>query len=762
MFVTVSRPPVTLAGDADPVIQAMVNLLPDYSSGRRLHELYVNKLQSLLPGHYSQLFGTGPAFRTVFYPSWRIDPLWSLAGETGLDDRWWSDFSVVVLCQAIRELGSDIRGQMLTDKINADVTSYNATLRDRSARAYARVLGATFEPLVALVKQVDPATAKQRFHDSLLDNVLTRQLWYQAGVWTSPDWEMFNQYAKYIVLGASDAEVDALIDELAAAGLPIPSQVGTGGWRSYAEELRDKPAVDLDDIRAACAGPIAVRTILPSFGGGIPATMPNGNCYEFTASGMPGNPYRRPPGGCCFTGDTQVLDADGTGVRLAELGRGDTVLTRAGVATVAYLARPLRSGRPLFRVAGGGPVFTSTHPFLNAAATGAAAGPPALLAVDPAVLAADVPTLSEDGIGRLEEGSMLYSRVPGRHQPTVPVTITGVEPGAETGDEGLYDLRLELGPGRRQEFWAGDGQRFYLVSPESPVLDRAGPAAATVVALMEGLLAADGPEGSGWPGWIVPVVNRFGPGVFLQSLMEALATTPSYGAPQPDEPTDERIDRLYQAMSTSTAETGAVVASLFDGLLAAVGQWLASLVALGWRNSTLLSGDVLAVTVFDVALTPANPVPAGAEVRLDVTVTGRTGSEGTHLWNRRGRENTRFHHYFDQLVHVDLTGEDRPAVLEFALQIHGAPIPMLFAEVPDPAGTAPHTLRSALLRDSAGGVVGEIRLDTRRLGRDAVSSELLDSGLWTEDAATAYANALGASMIAPVLWKLRALAPVRT
>jgi hypothetical protein len=131
------------------------------------------------------------------------------------------------------------------------------------------------------------------------------------------------------------------------------------------------------------------------------------------------------------------------------------------------------------------------------------------------------------------------------------------------------------------------------------------------------------------------------------------------------------------------------------------------------------------------------------------------------MWDRRGRGNTRFHHYFDQLIHLDMAGEDRPTDVSFAAIIHGAPIPTLFAEMPGAVGESSHRLQSAVLRDSDGTVVGTIRFDTRRLGRDAASQELAYSGLWTEDAANAYANALGAAMVEPILSKLRELAPTQ-
>jgi hypothetical protein len=132
-------------------------------------------------------------------------------------------------------------------------------------------------------------------------------------------------------------------------------------------------------------------------------------------------------------------------------------------------------------------------------------------------------------------------------------------------------VRLDPGSGGRQEFWAGRGDTFYLVSPEYPIIDQAGPAAVTVVALMEGLLWSGGPAGQGWPGWVADAVDRFGAGLFRGALTEALASTPSFGAPQPQDSLDSRIGRLYADLADVVPETAAVVASLFDGLLAALG-----------------------------------------------------------------------------------------------------------------------------------------------------------------------------------------------
>ncbi|HEY9292120.1 MAG TPA: hypothetical protein VIP98_12635, partial [Microlunatus sp.] len=667
--------------------------MPDYSGGSRLHALYVNKLQSALPGNYSQMFGTGPAFRSIFYPSWQADPLLGLVGNTGLDEEWWKTFAVAVLCQAIAEAGSDIRGQMLTDKINTDVSGFNTGLRERSTTTYALVLAQTYPPLVNLLGRLDPSTAKQQFRDCLLGNVLTRQLWYQAGMWTSPDWEMFNQYAKYLALGASTAEVDTLITDLAAAGLPIPPQVGVAAWRQYAEELREKPQLDRADVLPASQQAIAQTTYLPTYSG-PPARLPNGNCYEFTANSQPGNTYRRAPGGSCFTGSTQILNGDGDPVLLRGIQAGDTVLTRDGVGTVEYVGQPLRGGRGLVRLSGGGPVFTATHPFVNAAST-ATTVPPELLAVDPVTLAWAVPTLGENGIGHLVPGAQVLARAPGAEQQPTVVTVDGIEEVAPSEDDTyLRDLRIVDPSGAPQRFWVGSDQRFYLVAPEFPILDQAGPAATTVVALMEGLLASDGPDGDGWPEWVITALERFGPGLFHGAISESLAATPSFGAQPPTEPLPVRIERLFRRLQPGSQPTASVVAAIFDGLLASVGQWLASLVNLGWRSCDVLGGDILAVTIFDLALTPANPLPEDASIVVTLGVSGRASSEQSRVWDRRGRPNSRFYHYLDQVLHVDRAATDPPAELSFAVGLEGVPVASMFARGSGLQDLSGHTLHS--------------------------------------------------------------------
>jgi len=737
----------TLAGSVDPTIDAMVNLMPDFTAGQALHNLYVNKAMSALPGRYSQMIGSGPTFLSIFYPGWSPDSLLGAVGtDTGLNDDWWREFSVALLCQTFAAVGSRLLKQLKVGDINRDVTAWNDVLRGRSARLYARVLAERYTPFADLLKKVDRAAAKPRFRQALIDNIINRQLWYASGLWTSPDWEIFNQYAKYIALGASDQEVDALADDLERGGLPMPAEVKRATWRSYAEEFRLKPRVDSDDLRAMATPGILKTTYSPS-PHGMSAGLPEGNCYEFTANSQPGSRYRESPSSCCFTGDTQVLDDQLRPVPLSRVRPGDRVATRDGVGTVAFVARPLRDGRPLHRLGQDGPTFTATHPFLNAAATAADGQQPALLALAPQQLGWMVPTLASGGVALLDDKALVYRRAPHAAAQAVappPAIIRDDAP----DEANLYDLNLVTDTGGAQSYWAGSGDSFYLVAPEFPIIDAAAQWAPAVVSLMEGLNRRGLPQArsADWLRRLTATLQTYGLAVFQGGLVAALASnvpTP------PTEPLESRVNRLFEAMAHKDLAENAGFAILFDAFLATTAPWIASSVALGWRDFSALSGDLLAVTVFDMSLSPETPLPPDRLVKLDV----RFGADApvAEMWDRPGRANTRFHHYFDQLLHYDLLQSGGPEELLFSASVDGAPIPSLFARVPISLRDAPYGFRSAPLLDASGRLIGTLNFDYRRLSPQIAGREMAARALWTNDAATAFANGLGAAMVDRVL-----------
>jgi hypothetical protein len=114
--------------------------------------------------------------------------------------------------------------------------------------------------LAALKAEGAAAEGTSMFREAMLRNVKVRMLWYAEGWWTNPDWELFNDYAKYMALGARAAEVDELIEEMVKVGLPEVAGVEKSNWRQYTQYLQGQPAFDHSSIDA-----IVRDTVLGSY-----------------------------------------------------------------------------------------------------------------------------------------------------------------------------------------------------------------------------------------------------------------------------------------------------------------------------------------------------------------------------------------------------------------------------------------------------------------------------------------------------------------
>ena len=757
----ISRSMPSLLGAADPVVEEMAKLTPDFSTGNKLHDLYVNKIMSALPGNYSQLFGTGPSFQSIFFPGWQPDSLLPLVTQfTGLDEEWWRQMSIRSLCECMYEVTSSIRKQLRIDNIRADLATNNNEIGNSSAALYSRVLADRFPPFTSLLKKVDPVVARPAYREVLIKNVQTKQLWYGSALWTSPDWEMFNHYAKYMALGASPSDVDALIQELLNAGLPIPDVVRVTRWRNYREEFRERPKLEWNDFSGQARGPIQ-QTRYINVGRSVSA-LPEGNCYEFTARSQPGTGYRQLPSGCCFSGDTEVLCSDKTTRRLDSLRPGERILTRNGSAAVTLVPTPARAGRPLYRVDGAGPAFTGTHPFLNEAFQGDSSLPQ-ILCHSPQQLRWGVPTLGERGVGSLTAGSRLYARDSfGNSLP--PHIVSSVETIDPHTSDYVYDINVLPEDGNASEFWVGKDQIFFLSMPEFPLIANAGAATFTYLALVEGILR-DGSQlfahrNIEWLREFLGVMDQYGAAICRDAAQTALNAVVSPISSENIRPVVPRLEAIYEALRTSDQVSSAAFAALLDLLLLTTGDWMQSTIALGWRNLQAPIGNILAITLSDLQMSPSSPISAQHLIKLKVSAGSIGSADSQNIWNRTREASTRFYAYFDQIVYFEVEGLGPTPEVCFAASLNNSELAALSGGIPISPGEGLHSLYSAPIRDSQGETAGFLNFDIRLLTRGAAEAELEASALWLDSLAETYADQLGKAMVAPLLSNLEAMLSV--
>ena len=424
--------------DIDDRVKQMVLALPDFRVGDALHGQMVAKLQGAVPGDEktgSFISSRSIAWRDLLFPKRAgVDGEVSnrLVNATGLGDGWWSDFAVAAVCQSIGAVTGDATNYVDHGQVDQAVAASNTSLRSRLSSPYAYMLQTGFDDFKNPFNAMDHGAARTQYVSVLTRSVQIHELWYSAGLWKNPDWELYHHWVKLTALGASVDDVNRLIGQLAGAGLSIPASVQSGVWTQYSVFLQNRPNLDHADLDDACRGVMRESVWSPGSASPPGSNMPEAYSFDFIANSMPGSRFHKPSGGSCFSGNTGVLMADGSFRPVAELRAGDLIARPSGPGRVAFVGQPLRNGRPLFSFKGEDFRFTATHPFVTACA---GSGGPKLAAVDSIGLDVAVPTFGRAGIASLVPGTQLADNAGGavrspdieRHDDAVP-------------DEVVYDL----------------------------------------------------------------------------------------------------------------------------------------------------------------------------------------------------------------------------------------------------------------------------------------------------------------------------------
>ncbi|QBR04366.1 hypothetical protein [Paraburkholderia pallida] len=606
--------------------------------GGRARAIYVNRIKGATPGNHSQLIGTGPSYRSIFFANYVDDAeAGNLQRFVNLADDFWRRLSVAALCQQMHAVTSSLRPQLLIDNINRDIDAFNADLRARGARWYAHIAAVTDgvikDALAALSRTpADLASAKADYIRGLTSDAWINMKRAQdaSGNWSDRDWELFHHWIKLAALGASDTEIDATISTTVGKGLPVPESLKAGNWLRWSNWMPQRiGGGDLSDATGAMLKEIC--RVYP--GARWPSCLREANSFEFTANGQPGTGYRRAPGGSCFAPGAMVVLTDGTLKPIESVQVGDEVRTPRGTRRVMLCAAPMRSGRPLFRFAGVDFAFTASQPFLIHSTNAGTAGEYA--AVNPERLAASVPSFNQFGIRGLEREStpdLVCHEGEGIHRPDQPRAI---EPAPLEGVDTLYDLVLEPDEEGRSEYFVGDRNSQFLVSSELPrFLSAPATTAATLHVLKEcasevlALLALV-PD---------PAVHDL-LALALESLAHDLLPAAAASSPSPRAANSTGV--LQLARGTSADLTTAVcafttrfaaantlgydqrMAAFLDLFLSTFAQQFHAAIRQGWRRFELAPEDedaVLAVSIHGLELFGSVHAPALSDAVLSLTL----------------------------------------------------------------------------------------------------------------------------------------------
>jgi len=618
----------SLGDGLDPAFQALVDAIPYYGDldwNTAFRGTLVNLLAVSLPndkiqpqpddggfGYYSSYYYSGPysGYRDAFFNG--IGQTAAAAAvatavvnvNNGLNSGWWSNYSVAVLTDAVRQ---NTGIALDTGSLAGSLAGYAQGLQPALTAAYLAVFKSAYAPTAnALAAIANAGKTNQAYTDlrtGILSGEFTGNLNQALGMGgdttNAAIWFLYNLWVTLAALGSPS--VDADIQAAQAAGLQVPAQLQPSNWWNGAY--------------TSWYGPLGGADVAPFALGTIAAAMPE-NVWTAFASDPPippsesstsaANGYAQslcywgdlnrfmPPPSSCFGTGTGVLMADGSTRNIEDVRSGDEVQTQHGPRRVALVESPPRLGRALYQVNDLRLYVTGGHPLRTAVEEG-----PLRVAIDPWTTMDTVPTMTGKGVAAIQVGTVL-SGESGR------ILVESIrEHPAVDADEKVYDLLLENWERDHPTFFVGGPHQFVAADAEAvdPMYDL--PSALGIVAALEAALPSCREKLANPGQQLLAHVASLPHGVTMST---ADATRPSI--PGPDFYTvDGKWDPHASMLETH--------------LVRRFGRALRREAATGWQPSSGAGG--LEITVFDLELRGEVQVSGPVVVRLVIRGPGIPG-----------------------------------------------------------------------------------------------------------------------------------------
>jgi hypothetical protein len=761
---TVDISPLSSMTTIDDRVKQMVLAMPDFSVGDQVHAIYVNRMSGATPGQSSAPFGQ--TFLNIFFPGWQPAAYEGAVNQyTGTDDKWWADLATATLCQTMLVITHDLQPQLLPVPINAIVSTYNANLNNQTTPFYSYVFSQSFSDFSIPFAAMDHPTALAQYKQVLLGSINIHAIWYADGLWKNPEWEMYHHYIKLMALGMAESDIDQLIGQLQAAGLPIPANMVPGVWQKFSGYLFNKTSIDYTDIKSAASDGILRSEVI--WGG---SSMAEANSFEFTADGQPGNMYRTTASnGSCFTGNTRVLMRDGLLKRIDQVQPGDWVASPNGPRKVVLVSTPDRSGRALYSFNNLSFRFTGSHPFLHGAQAGlSGAEQPRLLCVEPGQLRRWVPFLGKDGTGHLAPGAALLQANPAAPAETTPAVVHTVAQHPPDGEDALlYDVILQPDPSGTFEYIAGDENNLFVVASEIPPLLRSPYATRAVIGLLDAALPAlqqqfaalDRPAFT----QLLDRLSRHISGSLMHQTLLHLPSIQAGLAPDPQPGIDELVSGVMDAFKTEEQGYNWMAGQAYEMLASRLAEEAEAAVELGWRVMPRVEGERLALSLADLHLEPGHGIVSGEQLRLVVrlAVDGKPEEERMVV-DAGAAGSTPFARRFDRVIYFDTMKARARAgkQLDFSLYSERSDVPLLTGSAHLPHRLhLPYRRFSARLFPAGGAASGHLFFDIRLLSVKEIEQEQAQHSLWAASDRETFAGRLGAQMGRELVHLIASMAP---
>ena len=716
--------------------------------GKICKSSFIGILKDRLPGSYKEITPYLPKSRTFrslffdFYSYARYER--DITAVTGLGDNWWSNFSVAVLCQSIYWQTKSTRGKVNKDAVNKDVDLFNSTMRNKAVAFYTHVLA----------KELPLSPNQSTLNEYI--SVITSPEWieyhlkqYNDGTWKNMEWCIFHHWVKLSALGASDNKLNDVIRKISAT-LPIPPVVSANSWRNYITPWMNPDRVDHIDVdNEARSKELALKcNINPSpMTPTIPVQIKEGYSMDFMNG--PGQKYRkssRKGGGSCFTGNTMVLMADGTSRPISTIKYGDTVMSKNGSRSVAFVSKPLRLSRSLYSINGYSFKFTETHPFVNPDHCEDNKIEPYVLAVNPHRLATAIPFMAWVGYRELQVGSYLC----GPNKSRIGVSKLEEFP-CTTEDEKsstLYDLILQPDDTGYFEFYVGQDGNWFLIASEIPPLFAANPTTpSTVNAVLNAVkVAHEKVKGD------LKKADRRSSRLKIFAIFTNTHDSRHQWATSNVDQTNAATSTLqWQDLFLEENEYNFVAGQLCEAIIEKHVEELHHSICLGYRRFVNCpKPEVIALSLFDFSYNHlARSTERGIGIQDKLTAHITIDSYNVFVHPIEESSNTFHSHSFNHIVYLDtanLHTDQSEFEIKFDFYAGEKKLYTTMQHIQNRTLQPYHYLKPIVQKCSTKEEIGTFSFDMRVMTKTDAQGEQEESKLWTKEKCFAYGALLGKSL----------------
>lgn len=765
--VTIGDLPEGIEDDLKALVLALVNSIPYYrdSDMYQAHRAALsNLLESCLPNdeieHHPnegeltvqilyEYDGPYSGYKDAFYHGISMSTAASAvlsqvqAVNSGLNSAWWGNYGVPVLTDAIRQ---QVSVSLNTDSLTNDLNNNHTKFVPALAASYLAVFQTGYAPTAGAWQAIqntgqaqqaavilDKAIAEGQFTDMINPFLSDGGDDTVAAVWF-----LFNLWITLKSLGYSD--IDGAIQNYKNAGLIVPSVVGPASWWNggYFNWFDPLSGADVKNEASAVIGASMPETeYLIRYNSPTPVILSinedNGYSQSFCSWGSLA--WYQASSGSCFGEGTMVLMSSGVSKPIEAIAIGDEVMTTLGARKVALVEKPKRSGRPLYQINDLPFTVTAAHPFRTAFKEDG----PAYAAIDPWALIDGLPTMTERGVVRLEEGLPLLAYRDGYLSGEKVGRIMQITEKPDQDKELVYDVILESWAKDRPAYYVGGPDVFLAVEAETidPLFDRA--ISIAIITALDIAVPASRQyltEPHRELPHILPMLDM--------NRIEALARKAycslcyNEGVSRPSIPGPEYY--VYNG------EWDPHASLLEYYLIRQHARYIKSGLSAGWRtrNYTNSSGDHLTIGLFDLELVD-KPLKADANITIELELLGAQtlaadepvkveldAKSGKLIWNLR----------IDKTVDMGRVISEHPACsLIGRLKCGDRDYGQFKAAI---SKEEPYVVRAdRFIFDSTGTVIGRVCLDIRRMTSSEILKEESRKKQWNTKNEQYYAISVG-------------------